>query len=121
MTGRPLEAYLASVRPDAREAVRVLAAAIEAAEAGFQVRFTYGMLVWTFGGRWHDWVVGISVAKRAVNLRFLYGQQLDDPSGRMRPGSTTAGTIDYASEADIDPATVTALVRQAVERHPGRS
>jgi hypothetical protein len=120
MTETPLEAYLATVRPDAQDAVRVLAAAVEAAEAGFDQRFTYGALVYTFERRWHDWVVAISVTTKVVNLRFLHGKSLDDAGRLLRPGSTTAGTIDYASAADIDPAVVTAYVREAVAKRPRR-
>jgi hypothetical protein len=118
MTETPLESYLAGVRPDAHDAVRILAAAVDAADAGFDQRHTYGLLVYTFDRRWHDWVVAIGVTPKVVNLRFLYGQQLADPAGLLRPGSTTAGTIDYTSAADIDPELVTAYVREAVAKHP---
>lgn len=120
MSPDPLEAYVASVRPDAQASVRRLAEAVDAAGAPFDRRSTYGAFVYTFGQRWHDWVVAISVTKKAVNLRFLYGQRMADPARLMRPGSTTAGTIDYASVDDIDPALVTAYVREAVAMHPHR-
>ena len=66
---------------------------------------------------WHDWVVAIGVCSKAVNLRFLYGQRLDDPAGLLRHGSTTAAVIDYASVDEVDPALVTAYVREAAARH----
>jgi hypothetical protein len=116
----PLEAYLASVRPDAQPAVRRLAQAIDATGVNFDRRFTYGAFVYTFEQRWHDWVVAISVTRKAVNLRFLYGQRMADPAGLMRPGSTTAGTIDYGSADDIDPELVTTYVQEAVSQHPNR-
>jgi hypothetical protein len=120
MSTDPLETYLASVRPDAQPGVRRLAEAIDAAGAPFDRRFTYGALVYTFEQRWHDWVVAVSVTKKAVNLRFLYGRRMSDPARLMRPGSTTAATIDYPSADDIDPALVTAYVREAVALHPQR-
>jgi hypothetical protein len=116
----PFEDYVASVRPDAQAAVRCLAAAIDAAGAPFDRRFTYGAFVYTFDQRWHDWVVAVSVTKKAVNLRFLYGQRMADPAGLMRAGSTTAGTIDFVAVTDIDPALVTAYVSEAVALHPHR-
>ena len=76
------------------------------------------MLVYTFDARWHHWVVAIGVSRKAVNLRFLHGQQLDDPAGLLRPGSTTAAQIDYARREDVDPAIVTAYVREAAAKHP---
>jgi len=113
----PLEAFLATVRPDAHDTVRSLAAAIESAGAPFDQRFTYQMLVYTLDGRWHRWVVAISVSAKAVSLRFLFGQSLADPAGVMRPGSTTAAFIDYANDATVDAALVTAYVREAVATH----
>jgi hypothetical protein len=76
------------------------------------------MLVYTFDQKWHDWVVAVGVSKSVVNLRFLYGKQLDDPAGLLRPGSTTAATADFTSAEDVDPALVTAYVREAVIKHP---
>jgi len=120
MSTDPLEAYLASVRPDAQACVRRLAEAVDAAGAPFDRRFTYGLFVYTFEQRWHDWVVAIGVTQKAVNLRFLYGQHMADPARLMRPGSTTAGTIDYANVDAIDSALVTSYVREAVALHPHR-
>jgi len=117
MSETPLDAYLATVRPDAHETVRALAAAVEAAAAGFDCKVTYQMLVYTYAAKWHDWVVAIGVSKKAVNLRFLYGQRLADPSGLLRPGSTTAAVIDYPSADTVDPALVTAYVREAAALH----
>lgn len=114
----PLEAFLATVRPDAHETVRELARAVDAAGVAFDRRFTYRMLVYTLDARWHHWVVAISVSARTVSLRFLHGKSLHDPAGILRPGSTTAAFIDYGSGDRVDPAIVTACVREAVARHP---
>ena len=120
MTESPLEAYLAAVRPDARETVAALAQAVDAAGEAFDCKVTYQMLVYTYAARWHEWVVAIGVSSKVVNLRFLHGQELDDPAGLLRPGSTTAAQIDYASLDDVDPAVVTAFVREAAQKHPNR-
>lgn len=118
MTPAPLEEYLPTIRPEARDTVRALAEAVDAAGADFDVKVTYKMLVYTFDARWHRWVVAIGVSSKAVNLRFLHGRQLDDPAGLLRAGSTTAAQIDYVRAEDVDPALVTAYVREAVARHP---
>ena len=55
-----------------------------------------------------------------MNLRFLYGQRLDDSARLLRRGSTTAAVIDYASSDEVDPALVTAYVQEAVTRHERR-
>ena len=78
------------------------------------------MLVYTYAAKWHEWVVAIGVSSKVVNLRFLYGRELDDPTGRLKPGSTTAAQIDYASADDVDAAVVTAFVHEAAAKHPNR-
>lgn len=118
MTDPLLDEYLATVRPDAHAVVRALAAAVDAAGADLDRKLTYRMLVYTFDERWHHWVVAIGVSRAAVNLRFLYGQRLDDPAGILRPGSTTAATADFRSADDVEPALITAYVREAVMKHP---
>jgi hypothetical protein len=118
MTETPLEAYLPTVREDARDTVRALAAAVDAAGVDFDCKVTYRMLVYTFGQRWHEWVVAIGVSKSSVNLRFLFGTRLDDPAGILRAGSTTAAQADFTSVAEVDAELVTSYVREAVEKHP---
>lgn len=117
MSEAALEAYLPSVREDARETVRVLAAAVEATGEAFDCKISYRMLVYTFDARWHHWVVAIGVTSKAVNLRFLRGRQLRAPAGMLRPGSTTAAQVDYHSVDEVEPTMVTGLVRQAVVLH----
>ena len=120
MVESPLKAYLPTVREDARETVRVLAAAVDAAGFDLDCKVTYRMLVYTFGQRWHGWVVAIGVSKSTVNLRFLFGTELEDPAGILRAGSSTAAQADFVTAADVDPALVTAYVREAAEKHPNR-
>lgn len=120
MPETPLEAYLPSVREDARATVRSLARAVEAAGAELDCKVTYGMLVYTFAQRWHQWVVAIGVSKASVNLRFLYATELADPAGVLRMGTSTAGQWDFATVGDVDPDLVAAYVSEAIERHPNR-
>jgi hypothetical protein len=117
MTEDPLSAFLATVRPDAHDTVRALAAAVDAAGVPFDRRFTYRMLVYTLDARWHHWVVAISVGSKAVSLRFLFGQSLADPAGVLRPGSTTAAFMDVTSADEVDAALIAAYVTEAVARH----
>ena len=117
MTDVPLEAYLATVRPDAHDTVRALVGAIGAARVDFDCAIKYRILLYTFGQRWHDWVVGVSVTSKAVNLRFLHRDRISDPDGLLRAGTTTAGTADYRAAAEVDAARVTAWVKEAAARH----
>lgn len=109
--------YLETVREDARELVRALVEVIDTAGVDFDVRLTYGMVVYTLDQRWRDWVVAIGVSKRVVNLRFLHGVELADPAGRLRSGSSTLMTIDVAGPADIDRALLAGYVRDAAAIH----
>ena len=76
------------------------------------------MLVYTFAQLWHEWVVAVGLSRSTVNLRFLYGTDLDDPAGILRAGTSTAAQADYARLHDVDVALVTAYVREAAEKHP---
>ena len=114
---RPLEAFLATVRPDAHDTVRALAAAVEAAGADVRPALHLrdaglhaGCPLAPLGGRHQR-------QRQAVSLRFLFGQSLADPAGVLRPGSTTAAFIDYPDGATVDAALVTSYVQEAVARH----
>lgn len=120
MAEDPVGDFLAAVRPDAHETVRAIVTAIDATGVDFERRYTYRMLVYTLDARWHHWVTAISVGKQTVSLRFLYGKRLADAARSLRPGSTTAAFLDYASAGDVDAALVTAYVREAVELHDRR-
>jgi hypothetical protein len=119
MADDPLERLLAASRADAHEAVRLLASAVEGAGVDFERRFTYGMLVYTLDARWRDWTVAIGVSKASVNLRFLHGDQLEDPAGLLRPGSSSLMTLDYTDAGEIDAELIGRYVREAVARRPG--
>jgi hypothetical protein len=120
MAESALETYLPTIREDARDTVRALAAAVDAAGVDFDRKVTYRMLVYTFGQRWHEWVVAIGVSKSAVNLRFLFATDLKDPAGILRLGTSTAGQADFKSAAEVDGELVTAYVREAVAKHAHR-
>lgn len=121
MAETPLETFLPGVRPDAWDTVSALAAAVDAAGVAFDSKITWKMLVFTLDARWRDWVVAIGVSKSVVNLRFLHGDRLEDPAGLLRAGSSTLMTLDFATPREVDAAVVTAYVREAAARHPGRS
>jgi hypothetical protein len=118
MSNDPLETLLARSRADAHPTVRALVAAVERAGPELERRFTYGMLLYTLDARWRDWIAAIGVSKSTVNLRFLHGDRLDDPAGRLRPGSSTLMTIDYTAADEVDADLVAGYVREAVEKHP---
>ena len=99
---------------------QALAAAIDAAGIDFDCAIKYRILLYTFDARWHDWVTGISVTSKLVNLRFLHREDLTDPAGLLRPGSTTAGTVDYRTADEVDAARITAWVTEAAARHGPR-
>ena len=112
----PLEAYLTGVDEGAAETLRALDAAIRAAAPELEVAIKYRMPLYTLERRWREWVVGLSVTKDAVNLRFLWGVLLDDPLGVLRPGTSTLMTWDFARGADVDAGAVGRYVREALDR-----
>jgi hypothetical protein len=75
------------------------------------------MLTYAIGGNWWRWVCAVSVTKRAVNLRLLYGTRLESGVGILRPGSSHLANLDVVPEAPLDAELVTRLVREAVDRH----
>ena len=112
----PLEEYLTGVDEGAAETLRALDAAIRAAAPELEVAIKYRMPLYTLERRWREWVVGLSVTKDAVNLRFLWGVLLDDPLGVLRPGTSTLMTWDFPRGADVDAAAVGRYVREALDK-----
>jgi hypothetical protein len=76
------------------------------------------MLTYAIDGNWWRWVCAISVTKKAVNLRLLYGTRLASGAGVLRPGTSHLANLDVAPGAPLDTDLVTRLVRDAVARHP---
>jgi hypothetical protein len=76
----------------------------------------YKILMYGLKGDYRNWVCAVDVTKKRPCLRFLYGTMLDDPQHRLRPGSTTMGTLDFKSIAEIDPALIADYVKEAVAK-----
>lgn len=115
-----LDTYVAAI--DARWApiVREMDRLVVEAAPDLEVALKYRILVYTYHQRWHEWVCAISTAKASVSLRFLFGTRLDAPPGRLRPGSTTAASLDVRSIDELDRDLVRDLVRQAVAHQATR-
>ena len=115
MTESALETYLASQEPWSVPLIRALDDAIRAAGGGLEARYSYRMLLYSPPG-WarSRWLCAIGTSTKRVHLRFLYGTSLPDPKGILRGGTSTLMSIDYASLDDLDAATATAYVRDAL-------
>ena len=112
------DTYLEGVNSDRVPIVEALDRAVMAAGADFEVAIKYRMLMYSLGGDYRHWVCAIGETTKIICLRFLYGTWLDDPSGRLRAGSSTLMTLDYASPDDVDAGLVLDYVRQAVAKYP---
>ena len=112
----PLEEYRTTVDDAAADTLRTLDAAIRAAAPELELAIKYRMPLYTLERRWKQWVVGLSVTKDAVNLRFLWGVLLDDPLGVLRPGTSTLMTWDFPRGADVDADAVGRYVREALDK-----
>ena len=109
--------YIATQDPKWSEAVRVLDAAVMAGGPELDSRVSYKMLMYTLGTRKREWVVAIGTTTRSIVVRFLYGVLLDDPQGRLRSGSSTLQSLDFDTPDEVDPATVTEYVAEAVAKY----
>jgi hypothetical protein len=117
MTAGPaLETYLATQEAWSVPLIRGLDEAIRAAGGELEARFAYRMLLYSPPG-WprSRWLCGISTSTKRVHLRFLSGTSLPDPKGILRGGTSTLMSIDYASFDELEPATATAYVRDALD------
>jgi hypothetical protein len=112
----PLDEYLTGVDDAAAATLRELDAAVRAAAPGLDLAIKYRMPLYTLEQKWRQWVVGLSVTKDAVNLRFLWGVLLDDPLGVLRPGTSTLMTWDFPRGADVDADAVGRYVREALDK-----
>ena len=108
--------YIETIEPRFAPLVLELDRAIMAARPDLHPGVRYRMLMYAHEADFRHWVCAIDASRSAVRLRFLYGARLVAPPGILRPGSTTMGTIDYASPDDVDADLVADLVRQAVVR-----
>jgi hypothetical protein len=109
--------YFESIGAEWQTAVRTLDALVTAVKPDFEVQIAYGILIYSLpGAKRSQWVCAISTTTKAVQLRFLYGYILDDPSGVLRAGTGVLRTIDFASAEDIDEALVTDYVTRALEK-----
>jgi hypothetical protein len=112
----PLDEYLTGVDDAAAATLRDLDAAVRAAAPDLDLAIKYRMPLYTLEKKWRQWVVGLSVTKDAVNLRFLWGVLLDDPLGVLRPGTSTLMTWDFPRGADVDADAVGRYVREALDK-----
>ena len=124
-----LDDYLGRIDPALAPAVRKVHRAVLASGAPFIVAVKWRMLAYALGGDFRHWVCAVDVgrsghkgyagavpAERYLYVRFLYGVMLDDPQGRLRPGSSILKTLDFASPREVDAPLVTAFVRDAAAR-----
>ncbi|MGB9299376.1 MAG: DUF1801 domain-containing protein [Anaerolineae bacterium] len=96
--------------------VLALDRAVLAACPDFDTRIYYRMLTYALAGDFRHWICAISVHKKAVCLRFLFGVLLDDPQGVLRAGTGILRTIDFVSVEEVDAQLVADYVNEAVTR-----
>ena len=115
MTEAALDAYLETVEDRFVPLVRALDEAVLAAAGDLEPRYAYRMLLYSRPGQPRSrWVCGISTSSKAVHLRFLFGTSPPDPKRILRGGTSTLMSIDHRSRDDVDQATATAYVRDAL-------
>lgn len=120
MADSPRETFMATVEPRFVPIAVALADAVDAAGPTLASWYAYRMLVYGPQAHRREWVCAIGTSSRLVHLRFLHGDLLTDPEGRLRPGSSTLMTLDHTTLEQVDPEVVGAYVREAVAKHPAR-
>ncbi len=113
----PLDEYLLGIDPAPAPLVVELDRLVRAAAPELGAAVKYRMLTYAIDGNWWRWVCAVSVTKKAVNLRLLYGTRLESGIGILRPGSSHLANLDLVPGAPLDADLVTRLVREAVARH----
>jgi hypothetical protein len=122
MTDSPRDTYIAAHDRAFAPAILALDEAIMAVRPDFDVRISYGILMYALDADFRRWVCAIDCgkatsSKRTVWVRFLYGTALADPKGLLRHGTSHLSTLDFASPDDVDPELVAGYVREAAARH----
>lgn len=113
-----LDEYLAGIDPTRAPTVVELDRLVRAAAPELDAAVKYRMLTYAIGRDWWRWVVAVGVTKHTVALRLLYGTRLDAGAGILRAGTSHLANLDLVPGEPLDERLVTALVREAVERHP---
>jgi hypothetical protein len=113
---RARDEYIATQDPSWAGAVRALDAAVMAGGPDLTSRISYRMLMYTLGTHKKHWVCAIGTTSRSIVVRFLYGVMLDDPHGRLRAGSSTLQSLDFATPGEVDAQLVTEYVAEAVAK-----
>jgi hypothetical protein len=112
-----LDDFLASVDARFVPIVRAVDTAVLLACPAFDTAIKYRMLMYTLNDDYWQWICAISVTKKMVNLRFLYGVMLDDPRRVLRAGTSILKTLDIATLEDVDAKLIIAYVREAVVKY----
>lgn len=117
MTGRPseVEDWLGQRAEPERTQAESLAMLVHAAGPEVEESVKWGRLTFTANQNWHHWLCAVAATKRGVTLMFHKGALLDDPERLLRGEGRYLRHVPHERAAG-NPAAVTALVRQAVER-----
>jgi hypothetical protein len=113
-----LARFLAKYSPEVRSLAKDALARMRALTPG-AIEFVYdnyNALVIGFGPteRPSDAILSIALYPRWVNLYFLDGAMLDDPTGALRGGGARVRNVRLSSAADLDAPAVRVLIAQAL-------
>jgi hypothetical protein len=115
-----LDTYLASLDPqraDKAPLIRELDRIVRAHGPALVADIRYRILLYALEGDYRTWVCAVDATKKGACLRFLFGTQLSDPQQRLRAGSATLASLDFARLEEIDAAQIAPYVQEAVARY----
>lgn len=109
MTDNAVDDYLATLPDTLRSTAEALRAVIDAGLPDAVARVWHGHPVWLDG---KTPVAGLKAYTRYVTFLLWRGQEVDDPTGRLNPGSGDMASVRLTSPAEIDTAAFTNWLKQ---------
>lgn len=121
MVRQPLEEYLAMKDASIHQMIVTLDRAILKGASGVDTAIKWKQYMYSFDSKWMAPICCIDTTKKGIALRFMAGDQMEDPLGVLRFGDSTMGTWDIPFDSKIRAADITAYVKNAVAVHKATS
>lgn len=105
--------YVTSQPDNLRPVAERLRAVLDTGLTSAEGRMWHGHPVWLIG---NTPVAGFKAYTSYVTFMLWNGQRVDDPTGRLRPGSRNLATVKVADPSEVDETAFAAWLKQAEDR-----
>jgi hypothetical protein len=116
----PFEEFLRMKDESMHSQLEIVNAAVIKAVPKIDAAIKWKMYMYSFDAKWMNPLCAIDTTKKGISLRLWPGEQLSDPLGVLRFGSSDMGSWDIPLDAKIKPADITKYVREAAKIHKNR-